>query len=86
MVRPEQYTGDARFCKQFGGKYVKLPVAQVHLDCPQFSGEVKACVIDDPITDVVLGNVQGSNLNASGDFWRFQCKKVYLWRRQTCEH
>ena len=63
LVAPEQYTGEIKHCKQFAGDIVKLPIARVYLKSPQFSGEVEACVINDPVCDVILGNIPGLNMN-----------------------
>ena len=63
MVAPEQFTGEIKHCKQFAGDIVKLPIARVHLKTPQFSGEVEAYVINDPVADVILGNIPGLSLN-----------------------
>jgi hypothetical protein len=38
---------------------VRLPIALVSLDTPYFSGTVEACVIDNPVCDVILGRVEG---------------------------
>ena len=64
LVKPQQYTGGVQYCKQFSGKVVELPIARVCLQSPQFSGEVDACVIDEPVADVILGNIPGANLDA----------------------
>ena len=65
FVSNEQYTGDIRHCKLFSGQVFSFPVALVELNCPSFSGTVEACVIEDPIADVVLGNIPGVNFSVT---------------------
>jgi hypothetical protein len=62
LVSPHQYTGEVRRCRQFAGDVIELPVAMVDLDTPYFVGKVSACVIENPISDVILGRIPGANL------------------------
>ncbi len=57
LVLPEQYTGDTQRCITFGGKVEIFPVARVIVCTPFFKGEINCCVIDDPVTDLILGNL-----------------------------
>ncbi|KAK7087226.1 hypothetical protein V1264_021301 [Littorina saxatilis] len=59
LVRDDQFTGKVQVCRQFSGDLVRLPIAIVSLDTPYFSGSVEACVIDNPVCDVILGRIQG---------------------------
>jgi co-chaperonin GroES (HSP10) len=59
LVREDQFTERVQLCRQFSGDLVRLPIAVVHLDTPYFSGEVEACVIDNPVCDVILDRIQG---------------------------
>ncbi|GFS06936.1 reverse transcriptase, partial [Elysia marginata] len=42
------------------GKHVNARLATIHLECPYFSGKVKAVVMKNPIYDVILGNIPGA--------------------------
>ena len=60
MVKPDQFTGEVKHCRQFNGDLIQLPAAQIALKSQYFSAEVDACVIDNPVFDVILGQVPGS--------------------------
>ena len=49
-----------KHCRQFNGDLIQLPAAWIVLKSRYFSGEVDACVIDNPVCDVILGQVPGS--------------------------
>jgi hypothetical protein len=36
-----------------------MPLANVNIDTPYFSGSVDACVVDHPVCDVILGRFPG---------------------------
>ena len=59
LVHEDQLTGENCVCRQFNGDVVSLPLAIVNLDCPYFSGMVTACVIDNPVCEVILGRIPG---------------------------
>lgn len=61
LVKPDQFTGEVKHCRQFNGDLIQLPVARIVLKSQYFSGEVDACVIDNPVCDVILGRVPGSS-------------------------
>ena len=41
------------------GAVESFPLAAVEIDTPFFSGSLLCCVIDDPVADLMLGNVEG---------------------------
>ncbi|XP_070180343.1 uncharacterized protein [Littorina saxatilis] len=59
LVLPDQYTGDIACCISFGGRVERFPVALIDIDTPFFAGKVKACVVDEPVCDLILGNIEG---------------------------
>ena len=63
LVSVDQFTGSTLSCRLFDGSMIQLPTAVVSLDCPAFSGQVTACVIDNPVCDVILGRFSGSNVD-----------------------
>ncbi|PVD27852.1 hypothetical protein C0Q70_13028 [Pomacea canaliculata] len=65
LLRREQFLSKVQLCRLFNGQTVRLPVALVNLDCPFFSGTVEACVIDNPVCDVILGRVDGSTFHCA---------------------
>ena len=38
----------------------RCPVARINIDCPFFRGTTDALCIDDPVHDLVIGNIEGS--------------------------
>ncbi|XP_076454413.1 uncharacterized protein LOC143289299 [Babylonia areolata] len=44
---------------------VRLPLSRVSLDTPYFAGTVEACVIENPVCDVILGRIEGSTFHCS---------------------
>ena len=63
LVCDDQFTGQVQRCQQFDGSIVELPLAIVNLDCKFYSGSVEACVIENPVCDIILGNVEGSTFH-----------------------
>jgi len=51
---------------QFDGGTIELPVAMVDLDTPYYKGWVEACVVDDPVCDVILGRIPGVTYEIGG--------------------
>ena len=43
----------------YGWNYKKCPLAKIQVDCPFYTGEVEAMVMENPIYDLVLGNAPG---------------------------
>ena len=59
LVKSHQLTGENKQCLTFSGKIEVFPLAKINIETPVFSGELECCVLDDPVTDVILGNVDG---------------------------
>ena len=59
LVRDDQYTGEQQNVISFGGNIECFPLAVVTVDTPFFTGDLKCCVIADPIADLIIGNLQG---------------------------
>ena len=74
LVQEEQFTSEVQSCRLFNGDMVSLPIARVDLDTPYFSGEVEACVIENPVCDVILGRVEGANFQCSEIAAAAQCE------------
>ena len=67
FVKRNQMTGEIKNCIGFGGESLCYPVAKVHIESPYFTGEVKACVLECPSYDVILGKFNGCSLRVSGE-------------------
>jgi hypothetical protein len=59
LVKPSQFTGEKQRVTLFGGKEDVFPLASVWLDSPFYKGQLLCVVIDNPVADVILGNVDG---------------------------
>ncbi|KAL8605690.1 hypothetical protein ACOMHN_064775 [Nucella lapillus] len=59
LVRPDQYVGRSQRVISFGGNLEVFPLARVEVDTEYFSGRVTCCVIDEPVADLILGNMVG---------------------------
>ena len=59
LVGDDQLTGQHRVCVLIDGTVRKVPVAEVHIDTPYYTGHVTALCMTNPIYDLVLGNIEG---------------------------
>lgn len=59
LVHSEQMTGSERICILIDGSKKKFPVAHVNVDSPFFVGDLEVLCMDNPVYDVILGNVAG---------------------------
>ena len=57
-MKDEEYTGEIARCFSLGG-VEEFPVAEIETDIPFFKGRVRACVVEHPIFDLILGNLPG---------------------------
>ena len=60
LVRPEQMTGKVQQTKLMDGSVHSYQTARLHLDCPYFTGEIEAMVMDKPVYECVVGNIPGA--------------------------
>ena len=59
LVKPGQFTGEERDCHLMDWTLRRYPVAMVFIKSPFYVGELEVLCPDDPIYDVVLGNLSG---------------------------
>lgn len=59
LVKDEEYTGETARCISFGGNVEEFPVAEIEVNTPFFKGKVRACVVERPVCDLILGNLPG---------------------------
>ena len=64
VVREAQKTGSSYLCMLIDGTIKRFPMANVDLDTPYLSGKVQALCMDDPVHDVIIGNVPGAKRSA----------------------
>ncbi|GFO11206.1 Zinc finger protein, partial [Plakobranchus ocellatus] len=59
LVPPDCYTGRSMLVNTFCCKNKLFPTCIINIQTPYFSGDVEACLLDHPIADVILGNING---------------------------
>ena len=55
----EQMTGGTETCILIAGTVRRTPVAEIEIETPYYTGKVKAVCMDNPLYDVIIGNVPG---------------------------
>ncbi|GFO49385.1 hypothetical protein PoB_007589000 [Plakobranchus ocellatus] len=60
LVPPDCYTGREIVVNTFCCKNKIFPTCIVNVQTPYFSGDVEACLLDDPVADLIVGNIKGS--------------------------
>ncbi|XP_077508305.1 uncharacterized protein LOC144119604 [Amblyomma americanum] len=59
FVKDEEMTGDYRIVYLVDRSAKFLPEARIHIDTPYYRGEVTAGCMEEPLFDLVLGNIEG---------------------------
>jgi len=59
LVDDEQMAGGTKTCILIGGTVRRTPVAEIEIETPYYTGKVKAVCMDNPLYDVIIGNVPG---------------------------
>ena len=67
LVRDEDYTGESSHCILFTGAAVSLPIVRIFVNTPFLTGEVRACALEAPVADLIIGNVPGVSNPSSKD-------------------
>ena len=60
LVQDAQFTGNTQTCLLIDGTIRKVPVAEIQVCSPYFTGDVKALCMDNPLYDLIIGNVPGA--------------------------
>ncbi|XP_071949807.1 uncharacterized protein [Antedon mediterranea] len=58
-VSPDQFTGNVKTCVLIDGTVRRLPLATIQVNTPYFTGMTQALCMDNPIFDLILGNIEG---------------------------
>jgi len=61
LVNEDQLTGSNETCVLIDGTVRRVPVAEVSLKTPYFTGTIKAVCMRNPLYDVIIGNVPGAH-------------------------
>jgi len=57
LVNDDQLTGKNEMCFLIDGMIRHTPVAEIEIDTPFYKGRVKAVCLENPLYDVIVGNV-----------------------------
>ncbi|KAJ8020240.1 hypothetical protein HOLleu_39778 [Holothuria leucospilota] len=68
FVEDSQYTGEEKMCVLIDGTVRRFPVAVIDVSTPYFTGKVSALCMNDPVFDLILGNIQGIKNLINVDF------------------
>ena len=60
LVRPEQFTGHQQTCILIDGTVRRVPLARLEVETPFFIGTVHASCMENPLYDVIIGNIPGA--------------------------
>src|SRR5260221_4402775 len=63
FVDRHQFTGEEEPCVLIDGTTKRFPVAAIHLNTPYLYGTYKAVVMQNPLYDIIIGNVVNSNVD-----------------------
>jgi len=61
LVKPEHMTGSYELCMIIDGIVKRYPTAMVELDTPYFRGKTKVLCMDNPVQDIIIGNIPGAS-------------------------
>jgi len=59
LVDDEQMTGGTETCILIDGTVRRTPVAEIEIEMPYYTGKVTAVCMDNPLYDVIIGNMPG---------------------------
>jgi len=60
LVEAEQMTGNHELCMLIDGVVKRFPTAIVKIDTPYYKGTVKALCMENPVQELIVGNVSGA--------------------------
>ena len=67
LVSDNQLNGKSQLCILIDGTKLPAPVANVFIDTPYYTGNVEAWCMNNPVYDLVLGNIEGARLPGEPD-------------------
>ena len=80
FVQDHQLTGEETPCVLIDGTQRKFPLAKVDVDTPYYTGQVEAMVMDNPIYDLILGNIPTVR-KLPDPAWRMEAGAVFTRRK-----
>jgi len=73
-VRESDYTGEYKCCVLIDGTVRKYPVAVVLVETPYYTGAVDALVMENPVYELIIGNIEGVKDEDTGR----GCQETYM--------
>lgn len=74
FVKDEEMTGEYIGVSCIHGSCQQTPVANINIDTPFFKGQVKAQVLENPVCDLIIGNIPGVRSPGNPDpSWQEVC-------------
>ena len=67
LVRDSQFNGKSQLCILIDGTKLPAPVANVFIDTPYYTGNVEAWCMENPVYDLIVGNIEGAGLPGEPD-------------------
>ena len=62
LVRDEQLNEKSQICVLIDGTQLQASVANVYIDMPYYTGNAEAWCMNNPVYDLILGNIEGAML------------------------
>ena len=62
LVRKDQLTRRQTYCALIDGTVKRFPVAMIQVDTPYYTGCIEAMCMENPIQDLVIGNLPGATV------------------------
>ena len=59
LVDPKEMTGKCKHCVLIDGTVKKVEVAKIYVETPFYNGELEVLCMENPIYDLIIGNVAG---------------------------
>jgi hypothetical protein len=60
LVQKHEMTGELKPCRLIDGSVLYVPMANIRVDTPYYTGEVEAMCMHTPIHDLIIGNICGA--------------------------
>ena len=67
LVRDSQFNGKSQLCILIDGTKLPAPVANVFIDTPYYTGNVEAWCMENPVYELIVGNIEGARLPGEPD-------------------
>ncbi|MCG7875094.1 MAG: RNase H-like domain-containing protein [Candidatus Thiodiazotropha endolucinida] len=60
LLDESNLTGEDQICMLADGSRIKVPMAEFHVDTPYYVGKVRAWCMENPMYDLIVGNIDGA--------------------------